>query len=128
MKQGIHDLLAKATPGPWFGANSPRIGNGKEWLALFGDDPNLAHLYTTSAEHAEKRRRCADAKLAAHCRNQLPRLLTAVKAEREALDAWRNALDEGCLNEEGLRLRSAWLATHEERDAAIKAAEEISGS
>ena len=61
-----------------------------------------------------------DAALLAHCRNNLPRLLAAIKAERAAFSKTRfevHAVPEGSTDE--------WLAARKETNAAVKMAEEV---
>ena len=58
--------------------------------------------------------------LLAHCRNNLPRLLAAIKAERAAFSKTRfevHAVPEGSTDE--------WLAARKETNAAVKMAEEV---
>ena len=131
MKLSLEEALARATPGPLI-ADQDRVlgldsqieqltdnrGTEREWECVGATDGDGISEVVALA-HPN------NAALLAHCRNNLPRLLAAVKAERDALNAWREALDAGCLNGEGLRLRRAWLATHAERDAAIEAAKEV---
>lgn len=107
MKIPIAEALAKATPGPVlvYGSDRTTITFGRpvpnETKDVFvGNSP--------------------DAALLAHCRNNLPRLLAAIKAERAAFSKTRfevHAVPEGSTDE--------WLAARKETNAAVKMAEEV---
>ena len=125
MKIMLSEALKRATPGPW----TPIHGKGtcfhegnedsvQKFAKHGGEDVSetIAEFWPTTPKATAK----FDAILTAHCVNNLPRLLAAIKAERAAFSKTRfevHAVPEGSTDE--------WLAARKETNAAVKMAEEV---
>ena len=107
----IEEARKRATAGPW------TVRAGSAWQAFSKSAQSV--VLSGFGRNDEP---SANVRLAVHCRNNLPRLLAAIKAREAALREWVDALDAGEPNEDCLALRRKWCGTAIELDAAVKAA------